>query len=180
MSHPPLGASLESVALATDSRLLERYVETGEQAAFTELVRRHGPMVLAACRRVLSQEQDAEDALQATFIILARKASTLDRSQPLAAWLYTVAYQTALNARGSAAARRHRELHQAMNRPTSQPPDESHEQQELRRLLDEELHRLPEEYRTPVVLCYLDGQTNEEAARQLAGTRRDRQGPRDE
>jgi len=152
-------------APAPDAPLLERYVAQQDQAAFAEIVRRHGPMVLAACRRILQHAQDAEDAFQATFLVFVRKAAQLDRGQPLAGWLYTVAYQTSLNARSSAAARRHRES-QAMSRSPSQPADEPG-QRELRSLLDAELNRLPEEYRTPIVLCYLDGQTNEAAARQL-------------
>src|SRR5262249_48513732 len=129
---------------------------------------RYGPMVLAACRRVLQHAQhaqDAEDAFQATFLVLARKPPNLERGQTLAGWLYTIAYRAARDARNSAAARRNREQ-QAMIRPFTEADDQP-ARAELRRLLDDELHQLPEKYRTPVILCYLDGQSNEETARQL-------------
>jgi RNA polymerase sigma factor (sigma-70 family) len=178
MKNEPLAAGAQRVPAATartlpdgatDEALLERFVLRQDETAFADLVRRYGSLVLAACRRVLHHAQDAEDAFQATFLILFRKAPTLDRRQPLASWLYTVAYHVALDARDSAASRRSREL-QAMSRPPTVPPSEPDDQparDELRRLLDAELHQLPEKYRAPVVLCYLDGRSNEEAARQL-------------
>src|SRR5262245_920300 len=165
VQHQHSPSDRQSADRTTDASLLERYVRRQDQEAFADLVRRHGPMVLAVCRRVLQHTQDAEDTFQATFLVLVRKAATLDQSQPLAGWLYTVAYQTALNARGSAAARRHREA-QAMSRPIAKA-DEPGAAGELRLLLDAELSQLPDKYRLPVILCYLDGRTNEEAARQL-------------
>jgi RNA polymerase sigma factor (sigma-70 family) len=149
----------------SDEQLLEWFVRRREEAAFSALVRRHGPMVLGVCRRVLRHSHDAEDAFQATFLVLAEKAHRLRRPELLANWLYGVAYRTALHARQRAARRSERERETAaMFPPTSDPEIES---RELRRILDEELHRLPEKYRAPLVLCYLEGKTNEEAARLL-------------
>ncbi len=149
----------------SDRQLLEKFVHHREEAAFAALVRRHGPMVLGVCRRMLRHSHDAEDAFQATFLVLAEKAQHLRRPERLANWLYGVAYRTALHARQRAAHRSRLEREAAaMSAPISDPEFES---QELRRILDEELHRLPEKYRAPLVLCYLEGKTNEEAARLL-------------
>jgi RNA polymerase sigma factor (sigma-70 family) len=147
-----------------DGRLLERFAQDRDEEAFAELVRRHGPMVLGVCRRVLRHEQDAEDAFQATFLVLARKAGSLDRRGSVAAWLYTVAYHLALRARTAAARRRFHERQAAAMNPTEVPADAG---SDLRPVLDEELQRLPERYRAPLVLCYLQGKTNAEAAREL-------------
>jgi RNA polymerase sigma factor (sigma-70 family) len=133
--------------------------------AFAEVVRRHGPMVLGVCQRVLRHYQDAEDAFQATFLVLAEKAQRLRRPELLANWLYGVAYRTALHARQRGARRREHEREAASMCAAKSEQEMGSE--ELRRLLDEELSRLPEKYRTPLVLCYLEGKTNEEAARLL-------------
>lgn len=149
----------------SDGQLLEMFVRRRDESAFAALVRRHGPMVLSVCRRVLRNSQDAEDAFQATFLVLVEKASRLKRPELLANWLYGVAYRTALHARQRAARRGEREREvAAMSSPLNETEIES---RELRRVLDEELHRLPEKYRAPLVLCYLEGKTNEEAARVL-------------
>jgi RNA polymerase sigma factor (sigma-70 family) len=149
----------------SDKELLASFVRGREEAAFASLVRRHGPMVLSVCRRVLHNRHDAEDAFQATFLVLVEKAPRLRRPELLANWLYGVAYRTALHARQRAARRSEREREAtAMSTPSSEPEIEA---QELRRILDEELHRLPEKYRAPLVLCYMEGKTNEEAARVL-------------
>lgn len=149
----------------SDGQLLEMFVRRREESAFAALVRRHGPMVLSVCRRVLRHSQDAEDAFQATFLVLVEKAARLNRPELLANWLYGVAYRTALHARQRAARRGARDKEvAAMFSPVNETEIES---RELRRVLDEELHRLPEKYRAPLVLCYLEGKTNEEAARVL-------------
>jgi RNA polymerase sigma factor (sigma-70 family) len=145
--------------------LLEKFARRRDGSAFETLVKRHGPMVLAVCQRVLQNSQDAEDAFQATFLVLVRKAGSIGQPELLANWLYGVAYRTALKARASAARRSEHER-QAVSMPTSDPLLDV-AWRELRALLDEELSRLPEKYRAPLVLCYLQGKTNEEAARQL-------------
>lgn len=122
-------------------------------------------MVLDVCRAVLGNEADAEDAFQATFLILARKAHTIHQHQSLSSWLYKVAYRVALRARANIARRRSQEQ-QAIQKPPDATPGEVM-QRELGKVVDEEVQRLPEKYRTPVLLCYLQGQTNEEAAEQL-------------
>ncbi len=149
----------------SDGQLLERFRAAGEASAFEALVRRHGPMVLGVCRRVLRDGHAAEDAFQATFLVLLRRADALDRRHPLAGWLYTVAYHVALRARAEAARRRRTEA-AALPHPHAEPAGELL-WRELRPVLDEELDRLPQHYRAPVVLCYLEGRTNEEAGRLL-------------
>jgi RNA polymerase sigma factor (sigma-70 family) len=154
-------------AATSDVQLLGRFVRQRDDAAFELLVRRHGPMVLGVCRRLLRHEQDAEDAFQATLLALARKAGSIHARTSVGSWLYKVAYRVAL--RAQAVARRRREGDAAglptLPDPRSLPaPDWA----EVRGVLDDELNRLPEKYRAPVVLCYLEGLTNEEAARQLS------------
>jgi RNA polymerase sigma factor (sigma-70 family) len=148
-----------------DGRLLELFAAGHTEAAFAALVRRHGPLVLGVCRRLLHNTHDAEDAFQATFLILFRRARSLDRRGSVANWLYTVAYHVALRARANAARRQRRE------RPVHDLPQTEGRAEEvwwdLQPVLDEELQRLPEKYRAPVVLCYFQGKTNEEAAQQL-------------
>ncbi len=148
----------------TDALLLRRFASDRDEAAFAELVRRHGPMVLGVCRRVLRHEQDAEDAFQATFLVLARKAGALGRPGLLANWLYGVAHRTALKARAAAARRRVQER-QVPAMAVAEPDLDGGERGAI---LDEELGRLPEKYRAPLVLCYLEGKTREEAARLLS------------
>jgi RNA polymerase sigma factor (sigma-70 family) len=146
----------------SDGQLVERFVRQRDEAAFEALFWRHGPMVLAVCRRLLGPA-DAEDAFQATFLILVRKAASIGRREAVGAWLYRVAYRVALRAR--AAARPVVEL------PAEGPPaaddEESVAWRDVRPLLDEAIDSLPAKYRAPVVLCYLQGKTNEEAAREL-------------
>jgi RNA polymerase sigma factor (sigma-70 family) len=152
----------------TDAALLERFAR-GDEAAFELLVWRHGPMVLGACRRVLRHEQDAEDAFQATFLALARRAAAIRKSQSLGGWLYTVAHRVALRAREDRDARPYiAEL--TGKEPAADPrpgPAEELARREVGPLLESEVARLPEKYRAAFVLCYLEGKTNEEAAELL-------------
>jgi RNA polymerase sigma factor (sigma-70 family) len=147
----------------SDGQLLGRFVAGRDEAAFAALVRRHGPMVLCTCRRLLGRHHDAEDAFQATFLVLARKAASV-RGDALAGWLYTVARRTALEARAADARRRSRER-QVADMP--QPEVAPAEPQDWRPLLDRELALLREDYRAAVVLCDLEGRSRREAARQL-------------
>ncbi len=158
------GLAVRDLAGLTDARLLAGYVEGGDAAAFEALVRRHGPMVYGVCRRVLAGHQDAEDAFQATFLVLARKAAAVAPRELLPNWLHGVAHTTALQARRAAARRRAHERRYARQPApdAAEPPGD-----DLRPLLDRELGRLPERYRVAVVLCDLEGKTRTEAARQL-------------
>jgi RNA polymerase sigma factor (sigma-70 family) len=149
----------------TDGQLLEDYLSRRDEAALAALVRRHGPMVWGVCRRVLRHYHDAEDAFQATFLVLVRKAASLASRELVANWLYGVAYQTAWKARATAARRGARERQvRAMPEPEMAEPDCRHD---LGPLLDQELSRLPAKYRAAIVLCDLEGKTRKEAARQL-------------
>jgi RNA polymerase sigma factor (sigma-70 family) len=145
-----------------DGQLLRQFVEQRDEAAFTALLRRHGPMVLGVCRQVLRDTHAAEDAFQATFLVLLHKAPSITRPELLGNWLYGVAYFTARNAHTSWARRRRREQRATERRSSSSFATERHAG-ELQPLL-EELARLPERYRQPVVLCDLQGRTRKEAA----------------
>jgi RNA polymerase sigma factor (sigma-70 family) len=148
----------------TDGQLLARFVASRSEADFAALVRRHGAMVLGVCRRVLRHEQDAEDAFQATFLVLATKASAVLQRESVGSWLHGVAYRTARRARDARASRRSRERQvEDVPHPEVAPA----EPQDWRPLLDEELSRLPQKYRSAIVLCDLQGQSRREAAAQL-------------
>jgi RNA polymerase sigma factor (sigma-70 family) len=155
----------------SDAELLRRFAGQREEAAFAALVRRHGPMVLCVCRRVLGNVDDAEDAFQAAFLTLARKASALRNQDSVAGWVYRVAYRLALRARARVGRRQAADRAVLQGRPheesaAADPLDEV-TGRELSRVLDEELNRLPEKWRAPLVLCYLEGATRDEAAVQL-------------
>jgi RNA polymerase sigma factor (sigma-70 family) len=154
--HDPAEESL------TDGQLLDRFLARRDEAAFAALVRRHGPMVFGVCQRVLRNQADAEDAFQATFIVLVRKASSLAGRRVLGDWLHGVARRTALKTLSAAAHRRTKERTAA--RPEA-PADEP--RNDWLPLLDQELAGLPERYRLPIVLCDLQGKTRKEAAEQL-------------
>jgi RNA polymerase sigma factor (sigma-70 family) len=147
----------------TDGQLLRSFLHRRDEAAFEALVRRHGPMVHGVCRRVLRDSHDAEDAFQAAFLVLLRKASMLATREVVGDWLHGVAYRTALKARAAAAHRRIKER----QTPRREAILDEEAQAEWRPLLDQEIGRLPEKYRTPLVLCDLEGRTRKEAAQQL-------------
>jgi len=146
----------------TDGQLLEYFLTQHDEAAFAALVRRHGSMVWGVCCRVLSNYHDAEDAFQATFLVLVRKAASIMPREMVANWLYGVAHLTALKARATAARRKGRERQGAeMPEPEVVQHDPWHD---LQPLLDQELSRLPDKYRSVIVLCDLEGKTRKEAA----------------
>jgi len=147
-----------------DHDLLQGFIKRRDEAAFATLVRRHSPMVLSLCRRILRNEHDAEDALQATFLVLSQKAASLRPQESLGGWLYSVAYRVAQKAR-VAAARRHMHEGRAAGMQVADPLAaltlrEAHE------ILDQELARMPDKFRAPLVLCCLQGLTRDEAAHQ--------------
>src|SRR5262245_4511528 len=145
----------------SDAELVGRFVERRDEAAFTALVRRHGMVVLGVCRRVLRHEQDAEDAFQATFLVFARDAAAVGRAGAVGNWLYGVAYNVARKARAVRHRREVKEL-EAARRPRPDTPADILD--DLREVLDAELHALPDKYRAAVVLCDLRGLTAREAA----------------
>jgi len=147
-----------------DGQLLLRFVAGRDEDAFATLVRRHGPMVLSVCRRLLHHAQDAEDAFQATFLVLACKAAAVAKREAVGSFLYGVAYHTALKARDANLRRRRRERQvEDLPEPATGPA----EPQDWRPLLDRELNRLPGKYREALVLCDLEGKGRKEAARLL-------------
>jgi RNA polymerase sigma factor (sigma-70 family) len=154
----------ENLGKLSDQVLLKRFTTNHEEEAFGELVRRHGPLVLGVCRRVLGNLHDAEDVFQATFLVLAQKGHTIG-SAALGSWLYQVAYRTALRVRTRTASRSSHERQAAPRQPAD--PLAEVTGRELLSVLDEELQHLSDNHRTPLLLCYLQGLTQDEAARQL-------------
>jgi RNA polymerase sigma factor (sigma-70 family) len=149
----------------TDGQLSQRFIDERDELAFAALVRRHGPMVLGVCRRILGHAHDAEHAFQACFLVLVRKAVSVVPREAVGNWLYGVAYNTALKARATSMKRQAREK-QVKTLP--EPAARKEELwQDLHALLDQELSRLPAKYRLPIVLCDLEGRTRKEVARQL-------------
>jgi RNA polymerase sigma factor (sigma-70 family) len=149
----------------TDGDLLRAFGVGGDGDAFAVLVKRHGPLVLGVCRRVLHRQHDAEDAFQATFVLLAQRAVALKGSVSLAGWLHGVAYRMAKNAQRAAARRRRHEGEAEAATPRS--PAREAEWREVQAILDEEIQRLPATYREPFVLCCLENHSRTEAARRL-------------
>jgi RNA polymerase sigma factor (sigma-70 family) len=156
-----------------DAQLLERFVRTRDETAFELLLRRHERLVLSVCRRTLRQRQDVEDAFQATFLTLACKAGSISKGEALGSWLYKVAQHVALRQRTSSARRQgheRRAVAECAGVRAAKEPGTQLMERDLTDLLHEEVNRLPEKYRSPVVLCYLEGQTNEQAGVQLRCT----------
>jgi RNA polymerase sigma factor (sigma-70 family) len=153
---------LRDDASPADGELLEEFVARRDEAAFEALLRRHGPMVLGVCRRVLANQADAEDAFQATFLVLVRKAASIIPRAMVGNWLYGVAHNTALKAKAMKGKRR------AMERRAAKAESAPEDDRQLQEFLDRELSRLPEKYRAPIVLCELEGKSLREAARQLS------------
>ncbi len=148
-----------------DCELLERFVEAHDEAAFTALIERHGPMVLGVCRRTLPSFHDAEDASQATFLVLARKANAIRKKASLGSWLHGVACRSAAKLKRNHARRTMRE--RGVQAPVQRDPVTELGWREAEAILDGELQRLPERYRAPLILCYLECRTRDEASKQL-------------
>jgi RNA polymerase sigma factor (sigma-70 family) len=175
MATAPLSAAVSQLrkALAaqngrdlTDGQLLSAFLAGNDQAAFAVLVQRHGPLVMRVCRHLLPAREDAEDAFQATFLVLARKARSIRKKASLSGWLHGVARRIALTARRAAGRRR---AHEGKIQPDARPHDSSWEPawREVQAILDEEVERLADKYRLPFVLCCLEGRSRAEAARHL-------------
>ncbi len=165
MEHLRKGAAIQTIRGLSDRQLLERFIEARDEVSFTVLIERHGPMVLGVCRRALPGLQDAEDACQATFIVLARKAASVRKKTSLSSWLHGVAYRVATSLRRDQARRKNRE--RAVAAPAPKDPACEVTWREVQAILDEELQRLPERQRAPLILCYLECLTRDEAATQL-------------
>jgi RNA polymerase sigma factor (sigma-70 family) len=151
----------QGTVVALDERqLLDRFVSRGDESAFEAIVGRHGPMVLSVCRRVLDNQHDVEDAFQATFLILVKKASSIRDRDMLGTWLHGVARRVAVRARANS---RRRQPHERIGveslevRDNSKVPAESNE---IRAVVDDELERLPYRYRAALLLCDMEGQTH--------------------
>src|SRR5262245_31207258 len=161
-------ARTDGATSATDAELLGAFLSCQEESAFRAMVDRHGPMVMGVCRRVLRNVHDAEDAFQATFLVLARKAASIAPREFVANWLHGVAYRTALksrarNARNTSKLRMYERI-MAMPKQATVTDATWHD---LEPIIDEELERLPKNFRAPVVLCDLEGKSRKEAARRL-------------
>src|SRR5581483_4718174 len=169
LQHLRLVLAARSAVGVPDAQLLERFLRQRDEAAFELLVWRHGKMVLGTCQRLLRDAHEAEDAFQACFLALARRAGSIGRRESVGGWLHKVAYRLALGAKARRARRGARERPLGDAAPVAGPPDPASEaaRREVRRVLDEELSRLPDRYRVPFVLCHLEGRSNADAAREL-------------
>jgi RNA polymerase sigma factor (sigma-70 family) len=156
-----LAGGTADIADTSAKELLERFLHRRDEHAFALLVHHYGPLVLGTCRRLLGNSADADDAFQATFIVLARRAAAIRRHEALAGWLHGTAVRVCQHLRAADARRRHHERRAAAMR-TEQSPSTGDAVWDA--VVDEEVARLPERYRAPVVLCYLEGMTNAEAA----------------
>jgi RNA polymerase sigma factor (sigma-70 family) len=165
LQHVRKLAGAEDISSESDRELLQRFAALRDEAAFAALLQRHGPMVLRVCQRVSRHGQDAEDAFQATFLVLARKAASLRWQESIGGWLHEVAHRLAQKAHADTARRSVRE--RRVQERTSRDVLAEITGRELLSLLDAELTRLPERYRTPLVLCCLEGRTRDEAAKCL-------------
>jgi RNA polymerase sigma factor (sigma-70 family) len=154
----------------SDAYLVDRVVEQRDDQAFAALLGRHGPMVWSLCRRLTNQEQDAEDVFQATFLLLARKAAAIRNCASVGSWLFGVARRLAIRTRSDAALRR--KIEKQQHSPRVHGPCNDPTLSELRAVLDEELARLPDKLRAPLLLCYFEECTHEEAAKQLGWSKR--------
>src|SRR5262245_4695377 len=164
-----LGRAAGQRAGVSDAELLDRFVRHKDEAAFELLVWRHGAMVLGTCRRLLRDPHETDDAVQATFLVLARRAASVGRRESIGGWLHRVAFRLALLAKTKRAKRdaRRRPLDDAIPGPDAPDPAAAAEWREVRHLLDHEVNRLPESYRVPFVLCCFEGRSNADAAREL-------------
>ena len=157
-----------TAAALSDDQLLERFTRQGQgdaaEVAFVALVEKHGPMVLRVCRGVLRDPHDAEDAFQATFLVLALKAGTIRENNSVASWLFGTARRVAIRARSKIA---RRAINERRGTPMAEDRSRASDPPEALPEVHEEVDRLPEKYRLPIILCYLEGLTHEEAAAQL-------------
>lgn len=159
---PVLGVPVED---RSDAQLLDEFIERRDELAFEELVRRHAPMVRGVCKRFFRDYHDAEEAFQDTFLVLLRKAAGVSPREKVGHWLYGVARNRARKGRAATARRRRREVPvpQVPDQPTA-PPEPLHD---LWPQVEQELSRLPDKYREPIVQCLLEGKSGKEAAQQL-------------
>ena len=167
LGHLRVMEAVRGSASPTDAELLSGFSSRSDPGAFAALVTRHGPMVLRVCRRVLHHEQDAEDAFQATFLVLARSAATVRKHEALASWLHGVACRMAANAKRAAARAPHSRAACRKPAPISGLANEDLAWREVQSALDEEVRRLPEKYRAVFVPCCLEGESRADVARNL-------------
>jgi RNA polymerase sigma factor (sigma-70 family) len=163
--------AVQNCCQLADHELLQRYVAAQDECAFAALVKRHGSLVMGLCWRILRHQQDAEDAFQAAFLVFARKAGTIRKSESIASWLHSVAFRAANKLRASQARRRARCQTQFGLETLLDVPQADFSRdlscRETQRVLEEELNRLPDKYRAPLLLCCVEGRTRDEAAQQL-------------